>query len=100
MAADRPVTITAHLDLRRALEGADFAINMIQVGMIDATRVDFEVPARHGLRQTIADTIGVGGVFRALRTFPALDRIGQAMAEVCPGAWLLNYTNPMAMNVW
>ncbi|MEW1841417.1 alpha-glucosidase/alpha-galactosidase [Nonomuraea angiospora] len=100
IAAGRPVKISAHLDLRRALEGADFAINMIQVGMIDATRVDFEVPARYGLRQTIADTIGVGGIFRALRTFPALDRIGRAMAEVCPDAWLLNYTNPMAMNVW
>jgi alpha-galactosidase len=100
IAADSKVTISAHLDLRRALEGADFAINMIQVGMIDATRVDFEVPARYGLRQTIADTIGVGGIFRALRTFPALDRIGRAMAEVCPDAWLLNYTNPMAMNVW
>ncbi|MDX3105557.1 alpha-glucosidase/alpha-galactosidase [Nonomuraea angiospora] len=100
IAAGRPVRISAHLDLRRALEGADFAINMIQVGMIDATRVDFEVPARYGLRQTIADTIGVGGIFRALRTFPALDRIGRAMAEVCPDAWLLNYTNPMAMNVW
>ncbi|MFI7124420.1 alpha-glucosidase/alpha-galactosidase [Nonomuraea sp. NPDC050153] len=98
--AGRPVKISAHLDLRRALEGADFAINMIQVGMIDATRVDFEVPARYGLRQTIADTIGVGGIFRALRTFPALDRIGRAVAEVCPDAWLLNYTNPMAMNVW
>ncbi|GAA3559404.1 alpha-glucosidase/alpha-galactosidase [Nonomuraea rosea] len=100
IAGGSKVTISAHLDLRRALEGADFAINMIQVGMIDATRVDFEVPARYGLRQTIADTIGVGGIFRALRTFPALDRIGRAMAEVCPGAWLLNYTNPMAMNVW
>ncbi|NUP69109.1 MAG: alpha-glucosidase/alpha-galactosidase [Nonomuraea sp.] len=98
---DRPgITVSAHLDLRRSLEGADFAINMIQVGMIDATRVDFDLPARYGLRQTIADTIGVGGIFRALRTFPALDRIGHAMAEVCPDAWLLNYTNPMAMNVW
>ncbi|GGT29413.1 alpha-glucosidase/alpha-galactosidase [Nonomuraea spiralis] len=98
---DRPdITVSAHLDLRRSLEDADFAINMIQVGMIDATRVDFELPARYGLRQTIADTIGVGGIFRALRTFPALDRIAQAMAEVCPDAWLLNYTNPMAMNVW
>ncbi|RSN15729.1 alpha-glucosidase/alpha-galactosidase [Nonomuraea sp. WAC 01424] len=101
IARDRPdITVSAHLDLRRSLEDADFAINMIQVGMIDATRVDFELPARYGLRQTIADTIGVGGIFRALRTFPALDRIAQAMAEVCPDAWLLNYTNPMAMNVW
>ncbi|MFI6598499.1 alpha-glucosidase/alpha-galactosidase [Nonomuraea sp. NPDC050536] len=94
------VKIGAHLDRRRSLEGADFVINMIQVGMIDATRADFEIPARHGLRQTIGDTIGVGGIFRALRTFPVLDAIGRDIAAVCPDAWLLNYTNPMAMNVW
>ena len=64
-----------------------------------ATRTDFEVPARFGLRQTIADTLGVGGVFRALRTFPVLDGLAARHAEVCPDAWLLNYTNPMAMNV-
>ncbi|MFF5212740.1 alpha-glucosidase/alpha-galactosidase [Streptosporangium sp. NPDC000396] len=92
--------ISAHLDRRRALEGADFVINIIQVGMIGATRTDFEIPARYGLRQTIGDTIGVGGIFRALRTFPVLDGIGRDIAEVCPDAWLLNYTNPMAMNVW
>ena len=80
--------------------GADFVVNMVQVGGIAATRADFEVPSKFGLRQTIADTLGVGGIFRALRTFPVLSDIAADMQEVCPDAWLLNYTNPMAMNVW
>ncbi len=92
--------ITAHLERREAFDGADFVINMIQVGGHGSTVTDFEVPARFGLRQTIADTIGVGGIFRALRTFPVLDGIAADMAACCPDAWLLNYTNPMAMNVW
>ncbi|SNR69312.1 alpha-galactosidase [Actinoplanes regularis] len=91
--------VTAHLDRREALEGADFVVNAIQVGMYPATVRDFEIPARYGLRQTIADTLGVGGIFRALRTFPVLDGIAADMRELCPDAWLLNYTNPMAMNV-
>ncbi|SDB90637.1 alpha-galactosidase [Sanguibacter gelidistatuariae] len=93
-------TVTATLDRRTALTGADFVITMIQVGGIDATITDLEIPARHGLRQTIGDTTGVGGVFRALRTFPVLEAITADMREVCPDALLLNYTNPMAMNVW
>jgi alpha-galactosidase len=93
-------TVTVHLDRRAALDGADFVINMIQVGGHDATVTDFEIPARYGLRQTIADTIGVGGIFRALRTFPVLDALAADIAAVCPDALLLNYTNPMAMNVW
>lgn len=92
-------TITAHADRRAALTGADFVINIVQIGMGEATRTDFEVPARYGLRQTIGDTLGVGGIFRALRTFPFLKELGADIAEVCPDAWLLNYTNPMAMNV-
>jgi alpha-galactosidase len=92
-------TVTTHADLMDAVEGADFCINAIAVGGHEATLVDFDVPERFGLRQTIADTLGVGGVFRALRTFPALDRIAEAMAAGCPDAWLLNYTNPMSMNV-
>jgi alpha-galactosidase len=95
-----PATVTATLDRRAALAGADFVVNMIQVGGIDATITDLEVPARYGLRQTIGDTTGVGGVFRALRTFPVLEAILRDMREVCPDALLLNYTNPMAMNVW
>jgi alpha-galactosidase len=94
----RPV-ITASLDRREALDGADFVINAIQVGMHAATVRDFEIPARYGLRQTIGDTLGVGGIFRALRTFPVLDGIAADMLELCPDAWLLNYTNPMAMNI-
>ncbi|MFF5084590.1 alpha-glucosidase/alpha-galactosidase [Actinoplanes sp. NPDC000266] len=94
----RPV-IRASLDRREALRDADFVINAIQVGMYEATVRDFEIPARFGLRQTIADTLGVGGIFRALRTFPVLEAIATDMRELCPDAWLLNYTNPMAMNV-
>ncbi len=96
----RTAEIVATLDRREALAGADFVINMIQVGGIDATSVDLEVPAAAGLRQTIGDTTGVGGVFRALRTFPVLSGIAADMLELCPDAWFLNYTNPMAMNVW
>ncbi|HEY3561015.1 MAG TPA: alpha-glucosidase/alpha-galactosidase [Kribbella sp.] len=92
--------ISAHLERRAALDGADFVINIVQVGMNAATHVDFEIPARYGIRQTIGDTLGVGGVFRALRTFPFLRGLAQDIAEVCPDAWLLNYTNPMVMNVW
>ncbi|SEB64045.1 alpha-galactosidase [Paramicrobacterium humi] len=92
--------VTASADRRTALEGADFVINMIQVGGIDGTRADLEIPARHGLLQTIGDTTGVGGVFRGLRTFPVLTQILTDMREVCPNAYFLNYTNPMTMNVW
>ncbi|MYW02781.1 alpha-glucosidase/alpha-galactosidase [Streptomyces sp. SID3343] len=91
--------ITTHLDRREALEGAQFVINIIQVGMREATRTDFDVPAHYGLRQTIGDTLGIGGIFRALRTFPVLRALGEDIAAVCPDAWLLNYTNPMAMNI-
>ncbi|EPD97313.1 alpha-glucosidase/alpha-galactosidase [Streptomyces albus] len=91
--------ITAHADRRAALTGADFVINSVQIGMGEATRTDFEVPARFGVRQTIGDTLGIGGIFRGLRTFPLLKALGEDIAEVCPQAWLLNYTNPMAMNV-
>jgi alpha-galactosidase len=94
------VRISAHGQRRKALDGADFVINMIQVGGIDATRRDFAIPAAYGLRQTIGDTLGIGGIFRALRTFPVLRDIAQDMTALCPGAQLLNYTNPMAMNVW
>jgi alpha-galactosidase len=92
--------IEAHLDRRAALEGADFVINEIQVGGFDATLRDFEIPKRYGLRQTIADTLGVGGVFRALRTIPVVLDIADDMDQLCPEATLLNYTNPMAMLCW
>lgn len=91
--------VVAIADRLRALEGADYVINVIQVGMHEATARDFEIPERYGLHQTIGDTIGIGGIFRGLRTFPVLGQIAADMARVCPDAWLLNYTNPMAMNV-
>jgi alpha-galactosidase len=98
-AAGAAPEILASADRRRALDGADYVINVIQVGMHEATVRDFEIPARYGLNQTIGDTIGVGGIFRGLRTFPVLADIARDMAQVCPDAWLLNYTNPMAMNL-
>jgi len=83
---------------KEALRGADFVINAIQVGGYDpCTIIDFEVPKKYGLRQTIADTLGIGGIMRALRTIPVMEDFARDMAEVCPDAWLLNYTNPMAM---
>jgi alpha-galactosidase len=96
----RPLRITAAADRRAALDGADFVVNMIQVGGVDASRVDLELPNEFGLRQTISDTTGIGGVFRALRTFPVLSGIARDMRAVCPEALFLNYTNPMAMNIW
>ena len=92
-------TIRVSADRRAALEGADAVVNMIAVGGHAATLTDFDVPERYGLHQTIADTLGVGGIFRALRTFPVLDGIAADITAVAPDAWLLNYTNPMAMNV-
>jgi len=92
--------ISTTTDRRRALDGADFAVNVIQVGGHAATLLDFEIPKKYGLRQTIADTSGVGAVLRALRTIPVMLGIADDMAELCPDAWMLNYTNPMAMNCW
>jgi len=92
--------VESHLDRRAALEGADFVVNEIQVGGLEATLRDFEIPKSFGLRQTIGDTLGVGGIFRALRTIPVLLEIASDIVEVCPDATLLNYTNPMAMLMW
>jgi alpha-galactosidase len=91
--------VRAESDRRAALDGADFVVNTVNIGGHAATVTDFEVPSRFGLRQTIGDTLGVGGIFRGLRTFPFLDALAEDMAAVCPDAWLLNYTNPMAMNI-
>ena len=93
--------ITTHSDRRTALVDADYVINTIQVGGYrPSTVIDFDVPKRHHLRQTIADTLGIGGIMRALRTIPVLRDLCRDMEAVCPEAWLLNYTNPMAMNCW
>jgi alpha-galactosidase len=93
-------SIEGYLDRRAALPGADFVVNTIQVGGARATRLDFDVPGRHGLQYTINDTINIGGVFRGLRTIPVVLDIVADMAELCPRARLLNYTNPMSMLVW
>ena len=94
-------TITATTDRRRALDGADHAISMIQVGGYEpSTVIDFEIPKRYGLRQTIADTLGIGGIMRGLRTVPVMVDIARDMEELCPDVLHLNYVNPMAINCW
>jgi alpha-galactosidase len=93
------VKIEATLDRRVALRGADFVILMMQVGGYKpATVTDFDVPKTYGLRQTIADTLGIGGIFRGLRTIPVLEAICRDMQDVCPDALLMQYVNPMAIN--
>ncbi|MEA4832147.1 MAG: alpha-glucosidase/alpha-galactosidase [Oscillospiraceae bacterium] len=83
---------------KEALRGADFVVNAIQVGRYEpCTVTDFEVPKKHGLRQTIGDTLGIGGIFRGLRTIPVLESFADDMSQVCPNAWFMNYTNPMAI---
>ncbi len=83
---------------KAALKDADFVVNAIQVGLYDpCTIIDFEVPKKFGLRQTIGDTLGIGGIMRGLRTIPVMNDFAEDMAEVCPDAWFLNYTNPMAI---
>ena len=93
--------ISAYLGVenrKAALKGADFVVNAIQVGLYDpCTITDFEVPKKYGLRQTIADTLGIGGIMRGLRTIPVLADFARDMEEVCPDAWFLNYTNPMSL---
>ena len=92
--------ISLSSDRRRALDGADFVVCQLETGGYHAALRDFEIPHRYGLRQTIGDTIGIGGIFRGLRTIPVLVEIGRSMAELCPTAWLLTYTDPMAMSTW
>jgi alpha-galactosidase len=91
--------IEATLDRKAALDGSDFVINMSQVGGFESTLIDFEICRKYGLRFTIADTTGPGGIFRALRTFPMLQQLCREMLELCPSAWLLNYSNPLSMNM-
>jgi alpha-galactosidase len=90
--------IKAYTDRKSALRGAKYVINAIQVGGYDpCTITDFEIPKKYGLRQTIADTLGIGGIFRNLRTIPVVLDFAKDIQEVCPDAWFLNYTNPMAV---
>ncbi|MEP2531375.1 alpha-glucosidase/alpha-galactosidase [Shimia sp.] len=94
-------SVTTHTDRRAALDGADFVVTAFQVGGYEpCTVTDFEIPKQYGLRQTIADTLGIGGIMRGLRTVPVLWSIAQDMAELCPDATLLQYVNPMAINTW
>jgi alpha-galactosidase len=94
-------TIETTTERRRSLNGADYAINMIQVGGYDpCTITDFEIPKKYGLRQTIADTLGIGGIMRALRTIPVMLDMAHDMEAVCPDVLHLNYVNPMAMLCW
>ncbi|MEW5960326.1 MAG: alpha-glucosidase/alpha-galactosidase [Chloroflexota bacterium] len=94
-------TIEATPDRRRALDAADYAIGMFQVGGYKpATVIDFEIPQKYGLRQTIADTLGIGGIMRGLRTIPVLLDMCREMEELCPDVTFLNYVNPMAINTW
>lgn len=92
------VEVVSYTDRKEALRDAKYVINAIQVAGYDpGTIVDFEIPKKYGLRQTIADTIGIGGIFRNLRTIPVMLDFAKDMEEVCPDAWFLNYTNPMAV---
>lgn len=94
----REVKIEAYLDRREALGGAKYIVNAIQVGGYDpCTITDFEIPRKYGLRQTIADTLGIGGIFRALRTIPVLEDFAKDIEDICPDALFINYSNPMAM---
>jgi alpha-galactosidase len=93
--------IEATQDRRQALDGADYAISMFQVGGYKpSTVIDFEIPKKYGLQQTIADTLGIGGIMRGLRTIPVFLDICKDMEELCPEVMFLQYVNPMAMNTW
>ena len=96
--AGRNIQITKSLNRKESLKGSNYVVNAIQVGGYDpCTITDFEIPKKFGLRQTIADTLGIGGIFRALRTIPVMEEFARDIEEVCPDALLLNYTNPMSM---
>jgi alpha-galactosidase len=87
-------------DLRAALRGADVVITVFQVGGVEAYAHDVLIPREYGIDQTVGDTLGPGGIFRGLRTVEALREVAEAMLEICPDAWLLNYANPMSINCW
>jgi len=95
-----PSKIAATTDRRKALDGADYVIVMIQVGGVDAFQLDYEIPLRYGVDECIGDSMGPGGVFRSLRSIPVLLDIAKDMKELCPDALMLNYVNPMAANCW
>lgn len=92
--------VEASLDQRKAVKGADFVITTFQQGGLEAYKLDIEIPQKYGVEQCVGDTMGPGGVFRALRTIPVLIELGEDMDEVAPDALLLNYVNPMSANCW
>ncbi len=95
-----PTRIETTTDRRHALDGADYVVVTFQVGGLDAYRLDVEIPRRYGLDQTVGDTLGPGGVFRFLRSASVYRGIAADIQELCPGALLINYANPMAMSCW
>ena len=96
-----PATVETYSNQREALDGADFVVVCFQIGGYEpSTVIDFEVPKKYNLRQTIADTLGIGGIMRGIRTVPHLWSICEDMLEVCPEAVMLQYVNPMAINTW
>lgn len=92
--------VEEHADRRACLDGADFVINMVLIGGPEAFMPEFDIPEKYGLKQTVGDTVGIGGIFRGLRTIPFMLKMVQEMREVCPDALLLNYTNPMSILTW
>jgi len=94
------VRIETHMELEPALKEADYVINTVQIGGKESTYIDFDIPEKYGLKQTIGDTHGIGGVMRFLRTAPFLKNLCQTMEKVCSNALLLNFTNPMSMCMW
>lgn len=98
--ANVAATVEVAPDLRSALRGADVVITVFQVGGVEAYAHDVLIPREYGIDQTVGDTLGPGGVFRGLRSVEALREVAEAMLEICPSAWLLNYANPMSINCW
>jgi len=96
----RTATVQIPATLREALAGADFVLTVFQVGGVRAYACDLEIPREYGIDQIVGDTLGPGGVFRGLRTIEALRVVAETMRQICPGALLLNYTNPMSANIW
>ena len=92
--------VLATTDLAEALDGADYVLTIFRVGTLDHQRLEHEIPAKYGVDQVVADTLAPGGVFRALRVLPALTEVAETMMRVCPKALLLNYVNPMSINIW
>jgi alpha-galactosidase len=94
----KDISVRSYTNRKEALQGSDFIVNAIQVGGYDpCTITDFEIPKKYGLRQTIADTLGIGGIFRTMRTIPVMEEFAVDILDACPDALFINYSNPMAM---